>query len=392
LPAGDEEKVYRALDAGDVETLRRYDSAELIRILGHGRPVEGGKTGEFTEQITDAFGRTTDVHFRVPKKTGSLGVLIVLHGIGGDGTQLKDLYKNFAADQGLLVVAPSAQKEPEKALNEDALTGPLSERFPHWWSYRDGNFVFTALAWLKKRYPIDENRVLLSGYSMGGFGAWNLGLRYPDRFAAIVPFAGGLSRFEYVRKSDDRMRPLIRNAHHLPLYFVHGTSDTTVPVTFDRRSRDLLKEYGYVFEYKEVPKGGHILDVREGSKIMNEIQAWLKDKRREAHPKEIRHYFIGDYCPQAYWVRVSEFAGRTAEVTAKIEHQTIEIESKGVRRLTLFLDETLLDLSKPVRVVSGSAVLSEGKVEPAADVVEESWRSREDRHLVYRAKIVVEIP
>jgi len=155
LPAGDEEKVYRALDAGDVETLRRYDSAELIRILGHGRPVEGGKTGEFTEQITDAFGRTTDVHFRVPKKTGSLGVLIVLHGIGGDGTQLKDLYKNFAADQGLLVVAPSAQKEPEKALNEDALTGPLSERFPHWWSYRDGNFVFTALAWL------NSNNVLI---------------------------------------------------------------------------------------------------------------------------------------------------------------------------------------------------------------------------------------
>ena len=38
---------------------------------------------------------------------------------------------------------------------------------------------------------MDTNRIYLTGLSMGGYGTWDLGLAYPERFAAIVPICGG---------------------------------------------------------------------------------------------------------------------------------------------------------------------------------------------------------
>ena len=38
--------------------------------------------------------------------------------------------------------------------------------------------------------PNDENRIYITGLSMGGGGTWNLLNRNPDRFAAAVPIAG----------------------------------------------------------------------------------------------------------------------------------------------------------------------------------------------------------
>ena len=42
-----------------------------------------------------------------------------------------------------------------------------------------------------KRYAVDENRITVTGSSMGGFGTWMLGMTYPDFFAGLAPVAGG---------------------------------------------------------------------------------------------------------------------------------------------------------------------------------------------------------
>ena len=41
---------------------------------------------------------------------------------------------------------------------------------------------------VEKQYAVDLHRVYLTGLSMGGYGAWSLGLSYPERFAAMAPF------------------------------------------------------------------------------------------------------------------------------------------------------------------------------------------------------------
>ncbi|WP_375579325.1 hypothetical protein ABWH96_20345 [Marivirga tractuosa] len=42
-----------------------------------------------------------------------------------------------------------------------------------------------------ENYPIDPKRVYMTGISGGGFAAWNYGVEYPDRLAAMVPISGG---------------------------------------------------------------------------------------------------------------------------------------------------------------------------------------------------------
>ena len=50
---------------------------------------------------------------------------------------------------------------------------------------------------VKERYNIDENRIYLTGHSMGGHGVWHIGSLFPDRFAAIGPSAGWISFWTY---------------------------------------------------------------------------------------------------------------------------------------------------------------------------------------------------
>jgi hypothetical protein len=61
----------------------------------------------------------------------------------------------------------------------------------HWAGEAD---VFEAIAAVKKRFKIDDRRVLLRGFSMGGEGAWHIALHHPDRFAAAEIGAGTVSR------------------------------------------------------------------------------------------------------------------------------------------------------------------------------------------------------
>jgi len=399
LASQDEGAVWKALDEGSAEKLSEAaggDSAKLLELIRKGRPVGDAPAGELKERLTDAFGRETDLWIIAPPKYAPAkpaGVFLALHGLGGTGAQLKDLWAAYAAANNCIIAAPSAQKEPADRKNEDSFGGIGGRELPHWWSYREGNFPLSALSLLKKRYAIDENRVILTGYSMGGFGTWNIGLRSPDRFAALIPYAGGLSRAEYAGlKVDERMRKLHLNSFNLPICFVHGDADKTVPVEFDRESRNQLKKLGYEFEYKEVPKGGHILNVREGGEIMMGIQKWLKDRVRSPHPREVKHHAIGDYAPQSYWVRIAAFKDPAAEVKASIKGQAIDFTSTGAKQVTFYLDEALLDLLKPVKVTSGGATLFEGEVKPSAAVLLETWRAREDRDLLYRAKVTVDVP
>lgn len=57
--------------------------------------------------------------------------------------------------------------------------------------------VFEALADVKRRYRIDDRRIVLHGFSMGGAGSWHLGLHYPSLWCAVGPGAGFVDFYKY---------------------------------------------------------------------------------------------------------------------------------------------------------------------------------------------------
>lgn len=61
--------------------------------------------------------------------------------------------------------------------------------------------VFEAIADARKRVKIDDRRIILWGFSMGGAGAWHLGLHHPDRWVAAGAGAGFVDFYKYQNKS-----------------------------------------------------------------------------------------------------------------------------------------------------------------------------------------------
>ncbi|MBI3280839.1 MAG: prolyl oligopeptidase family serine peptidase, partial [Acidobacteria bacterium] len=62
--------------------------------------------------------------------------------------------------------------------------------------------VFEAIESVQRRYKIDPDRIVLRGFSMGGAGAWHLGLHHPDRWAAVEAGAGFVETKEYAHRSN----------------------------------------------------------------------------------------------------------------------------------------------------------------------------------------------
>jgi len=88
------------------------------------------------------------------------------------------------------------------------------------------NLLMELIDSFEKRYNVDENRIYVTGLSMGGFGTWDLIARYPNMFAAATPVCGG---------GDVTTAKIIKN---IPIWAFHGAIDKTVN---PQRTRDMIK-------------------------------------------------------------------------------------------------------------------------------------------------------
>jgi len=94
--------------------------------------------------------------------------------------------------------------------------------------------------------PVDRDRVVLIGHSMGAFGTLRLGARHPDRFAALGAFAGG-------------GRPAwIEPARDVPAFLVHGDTDGVVPVALSRTLAALAATRAPAWRYREIAGADHL--------------------------------------------------------------------------------------------------------------------------------------
>ncbi|WP_339728737.1 prolyl oligopeptidase family serine peptidase [uncultured Gimesia sp.] len=65
------------------------------------------------------------------------------------------------------------------------------------WRWSGEVDVHEAMDDVKKRYLIDKKRITLRGFSMGGAGAWHLGLHYPSLWCGVGPGAGFVDFYQY---------------------------------------------------------------------------------------------------------------------------------------------------------------------------------------------------
>jgi len=86
-------------------------------------------------------------------------------------------------------------------------------------------------------YPIDLSRLYVTGLSMGGYGTWELIQRFPGRFAAAIPLAGG---------GDPSKASNIRD---VPLWVFQGAIDFVVNPVISRGMVSAIESTGVPFVY-----------------------------------------------------------------------------------------------------------------------------------------------
>lgn len=96
---------------------------------------------------------------------------------------------------------------------------------------------------LIREFPIDTNQVYITGLSMGGFGTWDMIIRYPNRFAAAVPLCG----------AGDTTKADVIN--RIPIWVFHGEKDNSVPVKGSREMIAALEKTGRTVVYTNCKNG-----------------------------------------------------------------------------------------------------------------------------------------
>lgn len=97
--------------------------------------------------------------------------------------------------------------------------------------------VMQLLDYIKENYHIDEQRVVVTGFSMGGIGTWYFASRYPEVFSAAIPIAGA-SDVETIEKIGD-----------IPLYVIHSRADRVLPIGTTEEIVATLKARGKKVEF-----------------------------------------------------------------------------------------------------------------------------------------------
>lgn len=132
--------------------------------------------------------------------------------------------------------------------------------------------VFECIEMAKKLFSIDEDRLYLCGFSMGGMGTFDLGFRYPDVWAACVPVCGRCFSLE-----------LVENARHLPFWVNTGSKDIVIPPKYSKAAYDRARQLGFSkWKYTEYENMGHGFFIN-----WKGIEEWLLAKKRTVNPKRV---------------------------------------------------------------------------------------------------------
>jgi predicted peptidase len=178
--------------------------------------------------------------------------ILFLHGGGEKGDDLNKVKRN----------GPPKILENKKDF-PFIVVSPQCPRDERWTAYK----LNALLEGLVEKYRIDEDRIYLTGLSMGGYGTWDLASNYPHWFAAIVPVCGG---------GDVRR---VRAVKDIPVWAFHGMRDNVIPI---ERSLELVRALEKIdgnVKFTVYPEANH----NSWTQTYNnpELWEWLLEQKRQ---------------------------------------------------------------------------------------------------------------
>jgi pimeloyl-ACP methyl ester carboxylesterase len=307
-------------------------------------------------------------------------VLVAAHGQHGNGSGVGRMMRRLLGRDAerYLIVAPT-------------MPGP---RVYNGKAYQEQAYL-RPLQWTRRHLNVDDDRIALAGYSMGGHAAWHLAVLFPRHFAAAVPMAG----VPWFEGFPCTATVYLENVANLPLWAIWGELDRPAPpalgnVHFCRAADDRLTALRSLHyrgtELRGVGHGGCFPNPRDFARF-------LAAGRRRAAPEQVVHFFHADRHRRGYYLEALELAARPMRmdrrVRLKFDRKPTEQEAqrrmadhfrKFLFRMWGRLDRSTNTLTiRTQRIRSVRVYVTEGMFDPRRPVTlrygRRTWRGRVPR-------------
>ena len=241
-----------------------------------------------------------------------------------------------------------------------------------------------------RKFAIDTDRVFISGHSMGGDAAWDIGLAHPDLWAGMIPV---------VAQADKYITRYWEHARYVPFYLVSGELDGDKTV----KNADHLNRYfnhDYDATVVEFQGRGH----ENFSDEILRLFDWMGRKQRDFARKDFACQSMRPWDNFFWWVEMSEFPPKTmvdpadwpppggtipAKSRRRINATNGITVTTGANRVTLWLSPELIDFKRKISITvnRGGLRMAQPFIEPDAKIILEDVRTRGDRQHPFWAKV-----
>ena len=167
--------------------------------------------------------------------------IVFLNGFGECGT---DGWRQVYHFGGAIMLA--ADKWPFLVLFPQKQYNLTDAKEPNPWEDQD-EMMMAILKKSEKEYNVDKTRLYLTGLSQGGHGAWALGAKHADIFAAIAPCCGWADKETAEKLAKAKM----------PIWTFHGDADQAVEVARSKEMKQWIDEAGGDCKLTIYPGVGH---------------------------------------------------------------------------------------------------------------------------------------
>jgi pimeloyl-ACP methyl ester carboxylesterase len=280
------------------------------------------------------------------------------------------------------------QKKPGEFTPADAFVLHSYGRYCNAFKFAGEIDVLEAMEHVRKHYPIDENRIALRGFSMGGAGCWHLAVHHAGRWTAAAPGAGFAETALYTKASERRPKP---PWYEQSLWHLYDATDYAlnlfnVPVIaysgeLDKQKQaadmmaEAMKREGLELTHLIGPKTEHKYEPETKKELAGRVDD-LVARGRNPLPDKVQFATWTLRYNEISWVAMEglEKHWLRARIEAEVLNpHTIRIQTENVTALTLSMPAGLCSLNNVLRP---GVELNGQKLEAPRVAEDGSWKAR----------------
>jgi acetyl esterase/lipase len=276
-----------------------------------------------------------------------------------------------------------------------------------WWSDDQVLNLAAIVDSLKRTYNVDENRVVVSGVSDGGTGAYWIAMRDTTPYASFLPLNGFIMVLGNDQIDDGKVYP--GNLRNKPMFVINGGKDRLYPTSIVEPYTRYFMKNGVDIEYHPQPDGEH--NTRWWPEMKAPYEKFVTAHPRDPHPDRLTWEASDAAHARAHWLVIDQFGSvpseramedlntetefsrekKSGRVDLVRKGNLVEATTHGVAAFTLLLSPDEFDFTRPIRVLANGRELFNAKVQPDLKTLLK-WAAKDnDRTMLYAAEIKISL-